>query len=54
MKVSARERADLAVMNVALTLVSLLFLVPFYITFINAFKLRKISLPLRWPSHFPD
>jgi len=51
MKSSVRKRANLAVMNVILTFGSLLFLVPFYITFINAFKLKEdiVASPMTIP-----
>ncbi len=51
MKVLARERANLAVMNFILTFVSFIFLVPFYITFINAFKVKLdiVASPMTIP-----
>lgn len=51
MKQSVRERGNLAVKNVILGGLSLLFLVPFYITFINAFKLKEdiVASPMAIP-----
>jgi raffinose/stachyose/melibiose transport system permease protein len=51
MKVLARERANLAAMNAVLTFVSFIFLVPFYITFINAFKAKLdiVASPMTIP-----